>query len=184
VGRRAAGGACKEAKIRSRRWDPYSLCCFNELTAPMRSPSRSVHRRAVGRDTGVCLGALGGDRSGARFASLAQMAPADVGNLVRAWEYHAGDLEARAPAVMARTKSGTTPLLVICLKMSREVEVSTSGSAQRTKADYRKRAYGRCCRVISSACHPLDAAWFGKLSVLPISSSKAEDFRSLGRAPE
>jgi len=45
----------------------------------------------------------GGDRGGQRFSPLAQITPANVGNLVRAFEFRTGDLEARAPAVMART---------------------------------------------------------------------------------
>ncbi|MDO8400143.1 MAG: pyrroloquinoline quinone-dependent dehydrogenase [Bradyrhizobium sp.] len=54
----------------------------------------------------------GGDRGGMRFSPLAQITPANVGNLVRAWEFRTGDLERRAPAVMARTKFQSTPLLV------------------------------------------------------------------------
>src|SRR5258707_15642308 len=54
----------------------------------------------------------GGDRGGMRFSPLAQITPANVGNLVRAWEFRTGDLEARPPAVMARTKFQATPLLV------------------------------------------------------------------------
>ncbi|MDP1582782.1 MAG: pyrroloquinoline quinone-dependent dehydrogenase [Bradyrhizobium sp.] len=54
----------------------------------------------------------GGDRGGMRFSPLAQITPANVGNLVRAWEFRTGDLERRAPAVMARTKFQATPLLV------------------------------------------------------------------------
>ncbi len=54
----------------------------------------------------------GGDRGGMRFSPLAQITPANVGNLVRAWEFRTGDLERRLPAVMARTKFQSTPLLV------------------------------------------------------------------------
>ncbi|MFH1344714.1 MAG: pyrroloquinoline quinone-dependent dehydrogenase [Pseudomonadota bacterium] len=54
----------------------------------------------------------GADRGGMRFSPLAQITPANVGNLVRAWEFRTGDLERRAPAVMARTKFQATPLLV------------------------------------------------------------------------
>lgn len=54
----------------------------------------------------------GGDRGGQRFSPLAQITPANVGNLVRAWEFRTGDLARRAPAVMARTKFQATPLLV------------------------------------------------------------------------
>src|SRR5258708_36784048 len=51
----------------------------------------------------------GGDRGGMRFSPLAQITPANVGNLVRAWEFRTGDLDRRAPAVMARTKFQATP---------------------------------------------------------------------------
>ncbi|HYI27558.1 MAG TPA: hypothetical protein VD863_06870, partial [Bradyrhizobium sp.] len=34
----------------------------------------------------------GGDRGGMRFSPLAQITPANVGNLVRAWEFRTGDL--------------------------------------------------------------------------------------------
>jgi quinoprotein glucose dehydrogenase len=54
----------------------------------------------------------GGDRGGMLFSPLAQITPANVGNLVRAWEFRTGDLERRLPAVMARTKFQATPLFV------------------------------------------------------------------------
>ena len=54
----------------------------------------------------------GGDRGGTRFSPLAQITPANVGNLVRAWDFRTGDLEARPAALMARTKFEATPLLV------------------------------------------------------------------------
>jgi hypothetical protein len=54
----------------------------------------------------------GGDAGGQRFSPLAQITPANVGNLMRAWEFHTGDLEGRPPAVMAQTKFEATPLLV------------------------------------------------------------------------
>lgn len=54
----------------------------------------------------------GGDRGGLRFSPIAQIKPANVGQLVRAFEFRTGDLERRAPAVMARTKFQATPLLV------------------------------------------------------------------------
>jgi hypothetical protein len=37
----------------------------------------------------------GGDQGGTRSSRLAQVTPANVGNLVRAWEFHTGDLESR-----------------------------------------------------------------------------------------
>src|SRR5258708_23887150 len=54
----------------------------------------------------------GGDRGGMRFSPLTQITPANVGNLVRAWEFRTGDLDSRAPEIMKRTKFQATPLLV------------------------------------------------------------------------
>src|SRR4051795_225534 len=54
----------------------------------------------------------GGDRGGLRYSPIAQITPANVGNLVRAFEFRTGDLDRRVPAVMARTKFQATPLLV------------------------------------------------------------------------
>jgi quinoprotein glucose dehydrogenase len=54
----------------------------------------------------------GGDGGGTRFSTLDQITPANVTNLVRAFEYHTGDLANRPPAAMARTKFEATPLFV------------------------------------------------------------------------
>lgn len=54
----------------------------------------------------------GGDAGGSRFSKFDQITPANVDNLISAWEYRTGDLEARAPAVMRRTKFEATPLFV------------------------------------------------------------------------
>lgn len=54
----------------------------------------------------------GGDAGGTRFSPLAQITPANVDNLVRAWTYRTGDIESRPPAAFARTKFEATPLLV------------------------------------------------------------------------
>ncbi len=54
----------------------------------------------------------GGDAGGMRFSPLTQITPANVGNLVRAWEFRTGDLDSRAPEIMKRTKFQATPLLV------------------------------------------------------------------------
>ena len=51
----------------------------------------------------------GGDRGGTRFSGVDQITPANVGNLVRAFEFHTGDIGARDPALMARTKFEATP---------------------------------------------------------------------------
>jgi quinoprotein glucose dehydrogenase len=54
----------------------------------------------------------GGDQGGTRFSGLDQITPANVGRLVRAFEFHTGDLDRRPPAVMARTKFEATALFV------------------------------------------------------------------------
>jgi hypothetical protein len=54
----------------------------------------------------------GGDRGGSRFSQLDQITLKNVGNLVRAFEFRTGDLDARAPEVMKRTKFEATPLFV------------------------------------------------------------------------
>ncbi|MBV9566388.1 MAG: pyrroloquinoline quinone-dependent dehydrogenase [Bradyrhizobium sp.] len=54
----------------------------------------------------------GGDQGGTRFSNLAQITPANVDHLVRAWQFQTGDLANRPAAVMARTKFEATPLLV------------------------------------------------------------------------
>jgi quinoprotein glucose dehydrogenase len=54
----------------------------------------------------------GGDRGGTRFSPLAAITPANVDSLVTAWQFRTGDLDTRAPELMARTKSQATPLFV------------------------------------------------------------------------
>ncbi len=54
----------------------------------------------------------GGRPGGTRFSPINQINPANVGNLVQAWEFHTGDLDSRPPAAMARTKFEATPLFV------------------------------------------------------------------------
>src|ERR1700730_9748943 len=54
----------------------------------------------------------GGDQGGTRFSRLAQITPANVNNLVRAWEFHTGDLKTRPATVMASSKFEATPLFV------------------------------------------------------------------------
>jgi quinoprotein glucose dehydrogenase len=82
----------------------------------------------------------GGDRGGTRFSTLAQITPANVGNLVRAWEFRSGDLEARPPALMARTKSETTPLfvedsLVFCTPFNEVIALDPGSGAQKWRYD-------------------------------------------------
>jgi quinoprotein glucose dehydrogenase len=82
----------------------------------------------------------GGDRGGTRFSPLAQITPANVGNLVRAWEFHTGDLDSRAPAAMARTKFEATPLLVedsviFCSPFNEVIALDPGSGAQKWRYD-------------------------------------------------
>ena len=82
----------------------------------------------------------GGDRGGTRFSKLAQITPANVGNLVRAWEFRTGDLDTRLPALMARTKSEATPLfvedsLIFCTPFNEVIAVDPGSGAQKWRYD-------------------------------------------------
>jgi quinoprotein glucose dehydrogenase len=82
----------------------------------------------------------GGDPGGMRFSPLAQITPANVGNLVRAWEFRTGDLDRRAPAVMARTKFQATPLLVedsliFCSPFNEVIALDPGSGAQKWRYD-------------------------------------------------
>ena len=82
----------------------------------------------------------GGDLGGSRFSPLNQITPANVGTLVRAWEFHTGDLEARAPALMARTKFEATPLfvedsLVFCSPFNEVIALDPGTGAQKWRYD-------------------------------------------------
>jgi quinoprotein glucose dehydrogenase len=82
----------------------------------------------------------GGDRGGQRFSPLAQITPANVGNLVRAWEFRTGDLETRAPALMARTKFEATPLfvedsLIFCTAFNEVIALDPGTGAQKWRYD-------------------------------------------------
>src|SRR6202140_1045668 len=82
----------------------------------------------------------GGDRGGMRFSPLTQITPANVGNLVRAWEFRTGDLERRAPEVMKRTKFQATPLLVedsliFCSPFNEVIALEPGSGAQKWRYD-------------------------------------------------
>jgi quinoprotein glucose dehydrogenase len=84
----------------------------------------------------------GGDRGGMRFSPLAQITPANVGHLVRAWEFRTGDLEARPPAAMARTKFEATPLfvensLIFCSPFNEVIAVDPGTGLQKWRYDPR-----------------------------------------------
>jgi quinoprotein glucose dehydrogenase len=82
----------------------------------------------------------GGDQGGTRFSRLADITPANVGNLVRAFEFHTGDLARRPPAVMARTKFEATPLfvedsLVFCTPFNEVIALDPGSGAQKWRYD-------------------------------------------------
>lgn len=54
----------------------------------------------------------GGDAGGTRFSPLSQITPQNAGRLIEAWTFHTGDLVARTPQQMRRSKFEATPLLV------------------------------------------------------------------------
>jgi len=87
----------------------------------------------------------GGDRGGTRFSPLARITSANVGNLVRAWEFRTGDLDTRPPAVMARTKFEATPLLVedsliFCSPFNEVICGSIAAAARKNGATIRRSA--------------------------------------------
>ena len=82
----------------------------------------------------------GGDRGGSRFSPLAQITPANVVNLVRAWEFRTGDLDSRAPEVMKRTKFEATPLfvegsLIFCSPFNEVIALDPGSGAQKWRYD-------------------------------------------------
>jgi quinoprotein glucose dehydrogenase len=82
----------------------------------------------------------GGDPGGMRFSPLTQITPANVGNLVRAWEFRTGDLDSRAPEVMKRTKFEATPLLVedsliFCSPFNEVIALDPGTGAQKWRYD-------------------------------------------------
>jgi quinoprotein glucose dehydrogenase len=82
----------------------------------------------------------GGDQGGTRFSKLDQITPANVGNLVRAWEYRTGDLASRPPEAMRRTKFEATPLLVedsliLCSPFNEVIAVDPGTGQQKWRFD-------------------------------------------------
>jgi quinoprotein glucose dehydrogenase len=82
----------------------------------------------------------GGDRGGMRFSPLAAITPDNVDHLIRAWHFRTGDLEARAPELMARTKSQATPLFVensviFCSPFNEVIALDPGTGAQKWRFD-------------------------------------------------
>ncbi len=82
----------------------------------------------------------GGDPGGMRFSTNAQITPANVGQLVRAWEFRTGDLTQRDVKVMARTKFEATPLfvedsLILCTPFNEVIALDPGTGAQKWRFD-------------------------------------------------
>ena len=82
----------------------------------------------------------GGDRGGTRFSPLAMITPANVGNLVEAWQFRTGDLDSRPPQAMARTKFQATPLFVensviFCSPFNEVIALDPGTGAQKWRFD-------------------------------------------------
>lgn len=82
----------------------------------------------------------GGDQGGTRYSKLAQITPANVNDLVRAWVFHTGDLKSRPPAAMARTKFEATPLfvqnsLILCSPFNEVIALDPGTGAQKWRFD-------------------------------------------------
>jgi quinoprotein glucose dehydrogenase len=82
----------------------------------------------------------GGDRGGTRFSPLAMITPANVGSLVKAWQFRTGDLDSRPAAVMAGTKFESTPLFVedsviLCSPFNEVIALDPGTGAQKWRFD-------------------------------------------------
>lgn len=91
---------------------------------------------------GIAWESWGGDPGGSRFSPLREITPDNVGNLVRAFEFHTGDLAARPPGVMRRTKFQATPLfvedsLVFCSPFNEVIALDPGTGAQKWRYDPR-----------------------------------------------
>src|SRR5665647_3258941 len=102
----------------------------------------------------------GGDRGGTRFSKLDQITPANVGNLVRAFEFRTGDLEVRDPALMARTKFEATPLLVedslvFCTPFNEVIALDPGTGVQKWRYDPKVSAAQRPATAMSAVASPI-----------------------------
>ncbi|OYU90833.1 MAG: pyrroloquinoline quinone-dependent dehydrogenase [Bradyrhizobiaceae bacterium PARB1] len=82
----------------------------------------------------------GGDAGGTRFSPLSQITPGNVTRLVEAWRFHTGDLIARPPALMRRSKFEATPLLVdgnliFCTPFNEVVALNPATGRERWRTD-------------------------------------------------
>jgi quinoprotein glucose dehydrogenase len=77
----------------------------------------------------------GGDPGGSRLSPLREITSGNVGQPIRAFDFHTGDVTARPTEVMRRTKFEATPLfvedsLIFCSPFN-EVIARDPGSAER-----------------------------------------------------
>lgn len=84
----------------------------------------------------------GGDVGGSRFSTLREITADNVGQLVRAFEYHTGDLTTRPPELMRRTKFQATPLfvedsLIFCSPFNEVIALDPGTGAQKWRFDPR-----------------------------------------------
>ena len=141
----AAEASADEADAERQQRDPPPR---DASSAAAMTSTRWVLRYLTGLFAAILLAVApaigwehwGGDRGGTRFSSLAQIAPANVGNLVRAWEFRTGDLETRPPAAMARTKFEATPLfvensLIFCSPFNEVIAVDPGTGVQKWRYD-------------------------------------------------
>ncbi|HEY6579285.1 MAG TPA: pyrroloquinoline quinone-dependent dehydrogenase, partial [Rhizomicrobium sp.] len=137
--------SAEEAGVERERPDgPPRISSSPEVIASTRWPLRYL-RGLLAIVAFVAAPALawdhwGGDPGGTRFSPLAQITPANVGNLVRAWEFRTGDLETRPPAAMARTKFEATPLfvensLIFCSPFNEVIAVDPGTGTQKWRYD-------------------------------------------------
>lgn len=82
----------------------------------------------------------GGDPGGSRFSPLREITSDNVGQLVRAFEFHTGDIAARPPEVMRRTKFETTPLfvedsLIFCSPFNEVIALDPGTGVQKWRYD-------------------------------------------------
>jgi quinoprotein glucose dehydrogenase len=82
----------------------------------------------------------GGDSAGTRFSPAAQITPANVGDLVPAWQFRTGDLESRPADIMKRTKFEATPLfvegsIIFCSPFNEVIALDPGSGAQKWRYD-------------------------------------------------
>ncbi|MEA2941057.1 MAG: quinoprotein glucose dehydrogenase [Bradyrhizobium sp.] len=131
MGRGAAGGRREEIEIAIQHVpivkDMGKLCGLFALSCFMAAPAFAWEH-------------WGGDRGGTRFSPLAMITPANVGDLVKAWQFRTGDLDSRPLDAMARTKFQATPLFVensviFCSPFNEVIALDPGTGAQKWRFD-------------------------------------------------